>query len=180
VRSAKVSLAAAELGSKLWLSSRSHPSSREISPFHFMSRYIPRPPFADTERAVLFPIRTSFPILAGGTFRFAQDCIIEQILSSDTSTTTKFPLASVSVKMLQRVSVVAQGHPGVHDSLVATGEVQHHGPPDGAAPSRGDASGAQWYRDLKGDISLARGLVPSFRSPSIQVSVSQVTPKGGV
>jgi hypothetical protein len=97
-----------------------------------------------------------------------------QILSSDILTTTKFPMTSISVKLMQRVHVVAQGQSGVHDSVVASGELQHDGPPDGAAPDSDDSrAGAQWCRRIKGDMRLGRGLVPSFSTPSIQVSVSR-------
>lgn len=85
-----------------------------------------------------------------------------KITSSDTEITSTFPLSSVSVSLVQRVDVSAQGQPGVHELLLSQGVSTNQGPPDG------ETTGSQWGKRIQGTIQVPSTIVPTFTAPNIK------------
>lgn len=127
---------------------------------------------------------------------FADSTSLPQLVSSDPSTTTRLPVDSVSVFLLQRVYVTAQGHcasfllfarrptdpysskAARHDTIVAKGVVEAEGPSEGT-PLMGDASGPDgppvWGKRLKGSIPLVC-LQPPSSHGFLLISARRPTP----
>ncbi|SCV70138.1 BQ2448_1532 [Microbotryum intermedium] len=98
------------------------------------------------------------------------------IKSSDPNATTRFPLSSVSVHLVQRAYVGAQGLTNLHDTSVGRPQIEEDGPSEGTPIRRREADidgsesqAAVWSKRFKGEIDLTRGVASSFRTVNLVI-----------
>ncbi|KDE03945.1 hypothetical protein MVLG_05579 [Microbotryum lychnidis-dioicae p1A1 Lamole] len=98
------------------------------------------------------------------------------IKSSDPNATTRFPLTAVTVHLVQRAYVGAQGLTNLHDTSVGRSQIEEDGPSEGTPVRRDeadddgpDSQAAVWSKRFKGEIDLTRGVATSFRTVNLVI-----------
>ncbi|ORY87438.1 hypothetical protein BCR35DRAFT_38591 [Leucosporidium creatinivorum] len=117
------------------------------------------------DAALLLPAPATFARLSTVPFAI-------KLTSSDPSTTTRFPLTSLTAYLVQRTHISAQGLSNAHDSVVAQGTLEEDGPSEGSAVERdreGEVEPAVWEKRFKGSLSLSKAVGSSFRAPNLTV-----------
>lgn len=118
---------------------------------------------ASYEAALLLPFPPKFT--RTGTVPFSL-----RLTSTDPDTTTRFPKADVSVFLLQRTHIGAQGLAATHDLVVGRGTLLDDGPSDGVGLVRADPadeSQAVWGRRYAGQIKLVSSSASATGPPNL-------------